>query len=116
MKTHKGSCQCGAVQYEFDADVTEAMTCNCSRCKRLGWRLTFAAPEQFRLLSGEDATTTYHFNKHHVDHLFCNTCGIESYGYGHDGTGNYMYAINLNCVDDINLNDLKINEFDGASL
>ena len=116
MKTHNGSCHCGAVRYEVTADFTEGIRCNCSHCKRKGWLLAFVPVDSFTLLSGEDAQTTYHFNKHHIDHMFCKTCGVQSYSYGGDGAGNHMYAINLNCIEDLDLKDIKINEYDGASV
>ena len=32
MQHYHGGCQCGAVTYEVDADLDQAITCNCSRC------------------------------------------------------------------------------------
>jgi hypothetical protein len=116
MKTHKGSCHCGAVAYEVTQDFIDGMTCNCSRCKRLGAIWSYVDPSSFTLLKGKDELKEYHFNKHHIDHLFCTICGIESYAYGHDGNSNYMYAINLNCLEDFDTSTLAITAFDGVSL
>jgi hypothetical protein len=116
MKTHKGSCHCGAVLYEVTAEFTESMRCNCSHCKRKGWLLAFVPVDSFSLISGADAQTTYHFNKHHIDHTFCKTCGVQSFAYGGDGNGNYMYAINLNCLEDFDSYALPMKDIDGASL
>ena len=58
----------------------------------------------------------YHFNKHIIDHTFCKICGVQSFGHGHDGTGNYMTMINLNCIEDIDLSTVTITEIDGRSL
>jgi hypothetical protein len=38
---YSGGCQCGAVRYDVSADIGEVMSCNCSRCQKLGWLLTF---------------------------------------------------------------------------
>lgn len=116
MKTHKGSCHCGAVTFEVTADFIESMRCNCSHCKRKGFLLGFVPKESFTLISGEDAQTVYHFNKHHIDHTFCKTCGVQGFGYGHDGNGNYMYAINLNCLENFDSYGLPMKDVDGASL
>jgi hypothetical protein len=35
-KTYTGGCQCGKVRYEVQADIGEVITCNCSRCRKLG--------------------------------------------------------------------------------
>jgi hypothetical protein len=112
MKTYHGSCHCGAVTFEVDADFTEGMTCNCSHCKRKGILLAFVPKSQFRLLTGEDKLTLYHFNKNVIDHLFCQTCGVESYGQSGE-----TIAINLNCIADEDLDhaSLTISKIDGRS-
>ncbi|MFZ3582420.1 GFA family protein [Loktanella sp. DJP18] len=52
-----GGCQCGAIRFEADLDLERAMTCNCSRCQRLGSVLTFTPRSKFTLLQGEAAMT-----------------------------------------------------------
>ncbi|HWA23205.1 MAG TPA: GFA family protein [Caulobacterales bacterium] len=59
-------------------NLSNTITCNCSRCRRLGSILAFAPWDQFTLTKGEDATTTFKFNKHAIYHKFCKTCGIQS--------------------------------------
>ena len=90
MNIYQGSCPCGAVAYTVEGEFTEGMQCNCSHCRRKGFLLAVAPDTAFTLLRGADAQTTYHFNKHHIDHTFCTTCGVQAYSYGHDGNGNYM--------------------------
>jgi len=116
MTTYQGSCHCGAVTYDITADFTEGMKCNCSHCKRKGFLLAFVPESSFVLKSGQDEQTTYHFNKKHIDHQFCNTCGVQAFARGHDGNGNYMIAINLNCLEGFDATTLTITEFDGASI
>lgn len=116
MKTYTGSCHCKAVRYEVTGEFTEALRCNCSHCKRKGMLLAFVPVDSFNLISGEDALTLYQFNKHHIDHRFCKTCGVQSFSYGGDGAGNHMYAINLNCLEDFDSYALPVTDFDGASM
>lgn len=116
MNTYTGSCHCDAVAYEVTGTFTEGMRCNCSHCKRKGFLLAFVPESDFTLKSGADNLTTYHFNKHHIDHTFCKTCGVQSFARGHDGNGNYMVAINLNCLADFDTSALTINDFDGAGI
>jgi hypothetical protein len=78
--------------------------------------LAFVPDEQFTLLAPADTQTTYHFNKKHIDHTFCKICGVQSFGHGHDGNGNYMTMINLTCLDNFDQNALVIEDCDGASL
>ncbi len=115
MQKYQGSCHCGAVKYEVEGDFKEGMSCNCSHCKRKGFLLAFVPGSQFNLLQGEENLTTYQFNKKHIDHVFCKTCGVQSFGRGHDKEGNLMIAINLNCLEDFDTDTLTINKVGGKS-
>lgn len=115
MKTYTGGCQCGAIRYEVDTELKSAITCNCSRCGKLGAVLTFAPRSSFRLLQGENNLTEYTFNKHVIHHLFCKTCGIQSFAFGNGPDGAEVAAINVRCLDDLNLDELEIQKFDGKN-
>jgi hypothetical protein len=111
---YEGSCQCGAVKYELETDVIKSgMECNCSRCYRMGWALAFVPEAQFTQKSGEDNLTEYLFNKKQIRHLFCKTCGVQSFGKGSDDNGNVMVAVNLRCVKDFDLSAIEINQYNG---
>ena len=112
-ETYTGGCQCGAVRYEVTADIGEVMACNCSRCGRLGSLLAFAPIENFKLLKGKGATTEYKFNKHMISHKFCTTCGIQSFGTGKAPNGAEMAAINARCLDNVDVDSLKVKKIDG---
>ncbi len=111
-----GSCQCGAVSYEADVDLDQTITCNCSRCQRLGSVLAFAPRDAFLLKSGEDNLTEYRFNTKKLQHLFCKTCGIESFAYGDKPDGTSMVAVNVNCLDGVDPRALTSHHYDGASV
>lgn len=113
--THAGSCQCGAVAFEAEVDVARPIVCNCSRCRRLGSRLAFTAPESFRLLRGEEALTEYLFNRQVVRHQSCRICGIEPFAFGRTPDGREMVAINVNCLDDVDPFALETHFHDGRS-
>lgn len=113
MTTHTGSCHCGLVTYEFDADVKDAITCNCSHCHRKGLVLAFIPKEDIRLLSGTDAQTEYFFNKKSIRHLFCKTCGVQSYA---EGIAFPQMAINLRCVEGIEIEKLSITPYNGKDV
>ena len=116
-QTHTGGCQCGKVRYEVQMDIGEVIACNCSRCGRLGTLLAFAPESQFKLLSGADNLTEFKFNKHVIDHKFCSTCGVQSFATGtQPKTGARMAAINVRCVDGIELDALKVRKVDGRSM
>lgn len=114
-KHYKGGCQCGAVTYEVDVDVDESLTCNCSRCKRMGFVLAFTPREKFDLKSGQDNLSEYLFNKKMIQHLFCKSCGVESFAYG-EMNGVKMTAINVNCLEGVDARGLDTRQVDGANM
>ena len=112
---YHGSCQCGAVSFEVDADLDRTVTCNCSRCKRLGSVLTFAPRNKFNLVSGQDHLKEYQFNKKQIHHLFCETCGIQSFSYATAPDGSDVVAVNVNCLEGIDPLALTPHAHDGAA-
>ena len=119
LKTHTGSCHCGKVRYEVALDLSggPVMACNCSMCGRKGTLLTFVPSEHFKLLTGEDALTHYHFNKRVIDHSFCSTCGVTSFARGtNPRDGKPMVAINARCLEGVDTQALAVKHFDGAKM
>lgn len=112
---YTGSCQCGAVAYDVDADLDETITCDCSRCRRMGFVLTFAPAKAFTLLRGEEALTEFLFNRHAIRHLFCRTCGVESFARGAMPDGTETVAINVNCLDGVDPRALSPRHVHGAA-
>lgn len=56
--------------------------------------------DKMRLLTPDEAASTYTFNKHVVKHRFCPVCGMHPYGEGVDPKGNHIVAINVRCLED----------------
>jgi len=82
----------------------------------MGFVLTFTPQENFTLKSGEDNLTEYRFNKKTIQHLFCSTCGVESFAYGNMPDGSPIVAVNVNCLESVNPRELTSQHFDGKSL
>ena len=112
-----GSCHCGAIAFELDATPSEAYDCNCSMCRRRGGLLAFFPYEALTLSTDAAVLGTYRFHKQHIAHHFCPTCGIAPFSEGDDPrSGAHMAAVNLRCIEDLDLSSLKIVQIDGASL
>ena len=112
---YKGSCHCGNVAFEVEGELGGVMSCNCSICRRKGVLMWFVPRAQLRLATPEDAAATYTFNKHVIKHRFCPTCGIHPYGEGTDPKGNAMAAVNVRCLDGVDVDKLEVQHYDGAS-
>ena len=116
MTTYKGSCHCGRVAYEVDGEIDGALACNCSICQRKGSLLWFVPKAQFRLLTDDAAAKAYEFNRHVIKHRFCPECGIHPYADGVDPKGNAMAAINIRCIEGIELESVPVTHFNGRDM
>ena len=112
---YTGSCHCGNIKFEVEGEIESAMACNCSMCQRKGSLLWFVPREQFHLRSDENVSRVYEFNKHAIKHRFCPNCGIHPYADGSDAKGNKMAAVNVRCIEGIDLDTVKVTHFDGRS-
>lgn len=109
----QGSCHCGKIRLEVEADPSEAIECNCSHCSRKGLILAFVPEGQVTITEDEAGVATYTFNKHVIRHRFCRTCGVQPYARA-EGKDGPTVALNLRCFD-VDLGSLKIRPFDGLS-
>ena len=97
LKTCRGSCHCGAVQFEADLDLTQST---------------------FRLLKGEAELTPYRFNTGKNHHYFCKHCGVRSFGVGNDTPIGKMFGVNVGCLDEVSdevLASIPITYVDGRN-
>ena len=85
-------------------------------CGRSGSLLAFVPIDKFTLEQGSDALTDYQFNKHVIHHVFCKVCGIKSFARGVGPGGTQMAAVNVRCLDGVDLNGLSVKPFDGRSM
>jgi len=112
---YKGSCHCGKIAFEVEGELAGATACNCSICSRKGSLLWFVPRDKLHLLTSEEDAAVYTFNKHLIKHRFCPTCGIHPYGEGSDPKGTPMAAINIRCLEAIDLETVPVQHFDGRS-
>ena len=112
LKTHHGSCHCGAVRYEADVDLAAGSNrCNCSICTKARAWFTFVPEAQFRLLAGEDALTQYRWTppgkpEPFLRYAFCKTCGVRIHGTAEHPKGGRFYALSIATIDDVDADEL----------
>jgi len=115
-RTYTGGCHCGEVRFEVTADISSVVACNCSLCQKRGALWVFVAPESFALRAGLENLKDYQFGKKTIHHLFCPECGVGAFSRGTSPQGTEMIAVNVRCLDDVNLGSLRPVPFDGRSL
>ncbi|HXV32065.1 MAG TPA: GFA family protein [Sinorhizobium sp.] len=116
--TYKGSCHCGRIRFEVDADLESGTSrCNCSYCSKRRYWGTLVKPEDFRLMCEETGIGEYQFGTMSGDHRFCTTCGVAPYSHGYiEEIGGAFVSINIACLDDVDpavLAALPIQYMDG---
>jgi hypothetical protein len=113
---YQGSCHCGHIAFEVEGTLTGAMACNCSLCQRKGSLMWFVPRERLNLLTPDDNASTYTFNQHVIRHRFCATCGVHPYGEAPDPKGNAMAAINIRCLEGVELEKIPVTHHDGRAV
>jgi hypothetical protein len=112
MKTHQGSCHCGAVRFEADLELESASYCNCRSCTKLAIFGTMVKPHELRVTQGEDHVTAWATNVGH--RYFCKVCGTHMFGRGDlVQVGGPFAAINVNCLDDVDPSTIPATYWDG---
>jgi hypothetical protein len=114
--TYHGSCHCGRIAFEVEGEIDSVLECNCSICLRKGSLLWFVPRERMRLLTPEGSIQTYTFHEGKIQHRFCPRCGIHPFGEGSDPAGQRIAAINVRCLDGVDLATLPTHHYDGRSL
>ena len=98
------------------ADISKVIACNCSICQKRGALWSFVPASSFALRAGADDLRDYQFGKKVLHHLFCAQCGVGSFSRGTMPDGGEMVAINVRCLDDVDIAALTPTPFDGRSL
>jgi len=72
----KGSCLCGKVSFEIDAEVVSSDACHCTQCRRQSGHYWASADVRRSALKicGEDSITWF-YSSEKVRRGFCSTCG-----------------------------------------
>ena len=113
---YTGSCHCGDNRFEVEGEFGAAIECNCSHCSRKGFLLWFAPRERFELKTPKTHLSTYTFNKHVIEHYFCKRCGTAPFGFGEAPNGLETVAVNVRCLEGVDLAAVERKPFDGRRL
>jgi hypothetical protein len=103
------------VRFDVTADLSKVYSCNCSICVKRGALWTFVPPESFALQAEAEALVDYQFNKKVIHHLFCGGCGVGAFSRGVAPSGKEMVAVNVRCVDGVDLPALTLTPVDGKN-
>ena len=109
LQTCEGGCHCGRVRFRAKADLSALGECNCSICTKKGILHLPVRQDDFELLSGADALSTYQFNTNAAQHTFCRYCGIHAFYVPRSDPD--QISVNARCLDGIDAAQLKPSRF-----
>lgn len=112
---YQGSCHCGKIAFDVEGEIQGVIACNCSICQRKGSLLWFVPRDKLKLRTPAEAMSSYTFNKHVIKHHFCPTCGMHPFGEGVDPQGHAIAAVNIRCLEGVDLAAIPVQNFDGRS-
>ena len=61
-------------------------------------------------------TREYLFNKKIIQHLFCRNCGVQPFARGTMPDGSPAIAVNVRCLEGVDLQALTPMPFDGRNM
>ena len=114
MARYSGSCHCGRVRFEVEADLDHVRVCDCSICRRRGALIHRVAEEALELLSPIENLTTYKFHTRQATDYFCTECGVMP--FRRPRTAPHLWGINVRCLDGADLDALRVERVSGSRL
>ena len=115
-----GGCLCRAVRYRITSAPLITRTCWCRVCQYIGagsatvnMVVTAAALTLAGALGDYPclADSGNHMHRH-----FCPTCGMHPFGEATDPKGNAMAAVNIRCLENVDLASIPITQYDGRAI
>jgi len=113
-KTYRGSCHCGAVRFEVDADLDHVRVCDCSMCRRRGALLHRVEEDCFRLETSLEDLAVYQWHTRTAKDYFCPTCGIQP--FRRPRTAPHLWSVNVRCLDGVDLASIPAVQAHGSRL
>lgn len=125
MRTYSGSCHCGSVRFEVDAEIDHVRVCDCSICLKRG-TLNYRVPrDSLRLLTRWDDLVLYQWGSRTARDYFCPQCGILPFRRPSDPTPQELregaqpfdgWAVNVRCLEGVDIHTLRIERIYGSRI
>lgn len=109
-----GSCHCGAVRFQVEAEITELTTCDCSLCVNKNAVMAKVHESALTVTAGEDALSLYRWNTGIARHYFCSRCGI--YTFHRKRAAPDHFGINVFCLEGFDRAAVPVRATDGVGM
>lgn len=112
--TYRGSCHCGKVRFEVDAELDHVRVCDCSICRRRGALNHRVNEADLRILTPLNELTVYQWNTKIAKDFFCPVCGILT--FRRPRTAPDKWAVNVRCLERVDLASIPVKYVHGTKL
>lgn len=125
MKTYRGTCHCGAIRFEIEAEIDHVRSCDCSVCRRRGALIYRVPAKAFRLLTPAEDLHVYRWGSMTGADYICPTCGIMPFRQPSHPTAAERaagarpfdgWAINTRCLIDFDRGSVPVRHIAGGRL
>jgi hypothetical protein len=99
LEIREGGCHCGRVRFRAQLDLDLLSQCSCTICTKKGILHLPVSPDDFELLRGKNALTTYTFGTGVAQHTFCTHCGMHAFYIPRSQPD--RITVNARCLDGI---------------
>lgn len=125
MTKYKGSCHCGKVRFEIEAEIDHVRVCDCSVCRMRGALNYRVDKEDLTLLTPWEDLILYQWGSKTAKDYFCPTCGILPFRRPADPTSEEIqqgaklfdgWAINVRCLEEVDLDSIPKKKIYGSRM
>ena len=114
MTVYFGSCHCGRARFKVEVELDHVRACDCSICRRWGALIHRVEADKLELLTPLEALTTYQFHTRQATDYFCPVCGILP--FRRPRTAPQLWAINIRCLEGVDLDAIPVERVQGSRL
>lgn len=125
MSKYKGSCHCGRVRFEIEAEIDHVRVCDCSICRRRGALNHRIPKENLLLLTPWEDLVLYQWGSKTAKDFFCPTCGILPFRRPGDPTPAEIaegakpfdgWAVNVRCLEGVDIESIPVKKIYGSRI
>ena len=109
-----GSCHCGAVRFQVEAEITELTSCDCSLCVKKNAVMAKVHESALNITVGEEHLSLYRWNTGVVLYYVSGSSGI--YTFHRKRAAPDHFGINVFCLDGFDPSTIPVRATEGVCM
>ncbi len=110
-----GSCHCGAVTIRLAERPSQVTDCNCTLCRKLGWRLVYGTSDSVTIDGPVDEYVRSDMAEPCLRVMRCHHCGVPTHWELLTAPPYERMGVNAALLDDPGIASLPVRVLDGLS-